>query len=43
MPTYKFNLPLSKFSKETFADLGQMPSLDGEGAEGGWSDIEFSE
>ena len=26
-----------------FVDLAQLPSLDGEGAEGGWGDIEFSE
>ena len=29
----------SKSLNGTFKDLAQIPSLDGEGAEGGWGDI----
>ncbi len=33
----------SKFPKVTFTYLAQLPSLDGEGAEGGWGDMKLSE
>ena len=34
---------ISKFPNWTFTDLAQIPSLDVEGAEGGWGDIDFNE
>ena len=39
MPTYNY-LPPQKSPIGLFADLAQIPSLEGEGAEGGWGDIE---
>ena len=46
MPTYIYRLfiyPLQNSQIGLFMDLAQLPSLDGEGAEGGWGDMEFSE
>lgn len=31
----------SKFPNGTFTNLAQTPSLEGEGAEGGWSNMEI--
>ena len=37
------DLPFQNSQIGLSTDLAQLPSLDGEGAEGGWGDIEFRE
>ena len=39
MPTYNFYLPFQNSQIGLFTDSALIPSLDGEGAEGGWGDI----
>ncbi len=38
-PHYLIICPFQNFQIGLFMNLAQIPSLDGEGAEGGWGDI----